>query len=80
MIYKLILDVNKKEIKSNGETIEEAIGGLKYPPVFKTYGTLTVVQGKRRARKIMNVNFLKRFAVNKVLKRIVAKQLSVNFK
>jgi len=79
-MFKLILDVNKRQIKSKGETIEEAIGGLVFPIVFKTYGVLTVSQGEKEARKIMNVGFLKRFAVNKVLKRIVAKQLSVNFK
>ena len=79
-MFKAILKVNNKDLKAKGVSVEEALNSIKAPVIIKTYGFLTVEQGERSARKMMNVTFTKRFFRNPLLRRIVAKQLNVNFK
>lgn len=79
-MFKVQLEVNNKIIKAEGETILDAFNLLKPPVVIKTYSVLNVKQGKRTARKHINVFLLKRFFANKTLRSITAKQLMANFK
>jgi len=78
--YSVILKMNEREYKAKGETLLEAIRGLKADE-FKTSGLLIALKGELRAeRKFPRVFQLKRLLNNKVLQIIVAKNMEMMMK
>ena len=74
-MFKVSLQLEGKEIKSQDKDLLEAFHKLKIPEYPKTVGRLTVVRGEKKVEKIFNIVKLKRFARNPINRGVWAKLL-----
>jgi len=78
--YKVILKLNNREYKSQGDTLLDALNALEVDQ-YRTSGLLIVKKGNLTAERKFNTIFkLKRLLSNKVLRIIVAKNLELMMK
>ncbi len=78
-MFKVSLQLEGKEIKSQDKDLLEAFNKLKLPEYPKTVGRLTVVRGKKKVEKIFNIMKLKCFRNNEINRGVWAKLLSQVF-
>ena len=77
-VYKVTLKSVGRVYKSEGETLEEAIGKIKVMGGVKAMAVLTVEKGDKSKERIINGNLAQKLfgAVGPTMKEIAFKQIS----
>lgn len=79
-VYRLTLKVNNETQESLGDTLTEAIGGMKFPLLVKTKIYLTFTDGKKEVTKVLTAFQLRRILINKTFCGLYLKMINLYLK
>ena len=79
--FRVSLVLGETNYKSQGDSVSEALGKLEIDRLkIKTYGFLTIKNGQKTSQAKITPFQIRRVAINRIFRNILAKKLSLTLK